>query len=335
MKYTIPNTMKALLQQEAGGKLMLKEVPVPQPQKGEVLVKMSHSPINPSDLSFLQGTYISKPNYPVIPGLEGSGTVVASGAGVLSQLRLGKRVTCSSTEGHGGTWAEYMVTSAMRVIPVSKEITMKEASMLIVNPMTALAFLSIAKTYKQKAIVNNAASSALGKMLIKLCQRENLALISVVRNEKHVQRLKELGAKYVLNSTNADFEQKLKQLMHDLDARLIFDAVAGLETERLLRAAPEGAKLILYANLSEQKVNIDSRVLVQSGKSIEGFYLGGWAAQRNLFQTLRAAKQAQRLIATDLSSNINRTFKLNEANEAVRLYKQAMSQGKVLFEMND
>ena len=107
--------MQSIRQYEPGAKLVIETIPIPQPGQGEVLVKMHASPVNPSDLTLLQGNYLAR-NYPFTPGLEGSGVVVKSGGGFLAGLRVGKKVACSPNPEGDGTWAEYMITSAMRTI---------------------------------------------------------------------------------------------------------------------------------------------------------------------------------------------------------------------------
>lgn len=325
--------MKAVMQDKADGKLFLAEVPVPKPAKGEVLIKMEASPMNPSDLSFLKGTYVNKPKYPVIPGIEGSGTVVSSGGGLLANMRLGKRVTCSSSEGHGGTWAEYVVTSAMRVVPLNKNIDFEQGAMLIVNPLTALAFIDIAKQGKHKCIVNNAAASVLGRMLVKLCNSEGIELINIVRREEQVETLKGIGAKHILNSSTANYEIELKELAHQLNATLFFDAVGGDETSKYVENSPFGSKIVLYANLSSKNIEVAPRSLLQANKSIDGFYLGLWSKERSILQSLSASKRAQKLVQSDLESPIQKCFDLANAQEALDHYNANMSGGKVLLKM--
>ena len=327
--------MKAVRQEKAGGELIIVELPVPSPGKGEVLVKMAASPFNPSDLSLLKGANLHKPVYPITPGLEGSGIVVASGGGILANLRMGKRVTCSSSEGYGGTWAEYMVTSAMRVIPIRKTIPIDQGAMLIVNPMTALAFMNIAKEGKHKAIVNNAAASVLGKMLIKLSLKSNLPLINIVRRNEQVEMLKKIGAKYVLNAEDEAFEVSLKELTHQLNATLLLDAVGGAQTAKLVNAAPYGSTVIVYSNMSDEPFSIEPRTLIQADKSIKSFFLGGWAAKRSIPQTLKAARNVQALASAELNSKIRKKYPLEKAAEALNYYLNNMTGGKILLIMDD
>jgi NADPH:quinone reductase-like Zn-dependent oxidoreductase len=327
---SIPRKMKAALQREASGDLFIEEVNVPIPGPGEVLVQMEYTPINPSDLSFLQGTYAEKPSYPVIPGIEGSGIVVATGSGILPKLRMGKRVSCTSTKGNGGAWAEYMLTSAMHVIPIGK-LDFEQAAMLIVNPLTALSFIDIAKANKHKAIVNNAAAGALGKMINRLAQTAGIPCINIVRNKEQFDTLKSEGVEYILLNSDEGFILNYQELSTKLSASLILDPVGGNLSGELLRHAPKNSILMLYANLSESPISIDSRVLVQEDKQIQGFYLANYNSKKNLLKALSDTKRVQKLIGNELKTDIQKKFPLENINEALELYKKQMSIGKVLL----
>jgi len=296
-------------------------------------VKMEFSPVNPSDLSFLQGSYAEKPSYPAIPGIEGSGTVVASGGGFIANLRRGKRVTCTSTHGKGGSWSEYMVTSAMNIIPIKSSISFKEAASLIVNPMTALAFIDIAKKGKHKTIFNNAAGGALGKMLVRLAKKNNIKLINSVRSVTQVEALIATGAKYILDSSQANYKNKLQSMMEDLKPTLIFDAVGGQQTADLVEFAPENSIIMPYANLSEEESKFDPRTLLQKDKKIIGFFLGNYTSNQNILKVLKSTKIAQKLIFNELKTETHTIFTADAANKAVTTYRENMSQGKVLLKL--
>ena len=325
--------MWAVRQHQSSGELRYEEVDTPTPKAGEVLVKMEYTPINPSDLSFLQGTYAEKPIYPVIPGIEGSGTVVSVGGGILPKIRMGKRVSCTSTKGYGGSWAEYMLTSAMHVIPIGK-LEFKQASMLIVNPLTALSFIDIAKTNKHKAIINNAAFGALGKMISRLAINNNIPCINIVRKNQQLIELEKEGVSDVLCTSSPDFDKEYQELATKLSATLILDPVGGPSSSNLLKLAPNNSILMLYANLSETFISIDSRILVQEDKQIKGFYLANYSSKKNILKSLADTKKVQKLIAKELKSKIHHIFELKEINKALVLYRNNMSKGKVLLNCN-
>jgi NADPH:quinone reductase-like Zn-dependent oxidoreductase len=330
----IPKRMKAITQDAAGEILRITEIETPIPKDGEVLVRMEYASINPSDLSLLQGTFKNKPNYPITPGIEGSGTVVKAGKGLISKLRMGKRVSCTSTEGLGGSWAEYMLTSAMHVVPINKEIDFKQATSLIVNPLTAIAFIDIAKKKKVKSILNNAAAGALGKMLVSLAKNEDISLINIVRNQKQKNDLESIGANNVLNSLDDDYLQNLELLIKKLNTTIYFDAIGGSCTDNFINFSPESSTVYLYANLSEEKAIFNPRTLLQQNKTIEGFFLGNYSSNQSLFKTLGSIKKVQKLIHTDLKTEINEIFNIDDVNKAIKLYSDNMSRGKVLLRLN-
>jgi len=322
--------MKAVRQHEAGGDLVIESVPIPEPGPGEVLVRIQASSVNPSDLAVLRGNYMSRP-YPFTPGLEGSGLVVGSGGGLLSTLRNGKRVACSPNPGEDGTWAEYMKTSAMRVVPLPGSVAYEQGAMMLVNPMTALIFVDMGIKGKHPAMVNNAAASALGRMLIRLCQNHSIPLINIVRKTEQVSELKEMGASYVLNSSDDNFEYELNKLAGDLKANLFLDAVTGEHSSILLRAAPRGSTLVAYARLSGDPMHIDPGILIKEDKRVVGFQLANWLSTKSIVFKLRFMGRVKKQLQSSLSTRIHRTMTLDRTHEAVDLYRQNMSAGKVIL----
>ena len=117
--------------------LHVRDVPAPAPGRGQVLVRMIASPVNPSDLLYVAGGYGLKPKLPATPGFEGVGVVEASGGGVLGWLRKGKRVAVINDV--RGNWAEWTVAKARQVVPVPRDIPDEQAATFFVNPATAVA----------------------------------------------------------------------------------------------------------------------------------------------------------------------------------------------------
>jgi len=329
-KIPLPGKMLATRQKVAGGPLSIEEVDVPLPKKGEVLVKMDSSPINPSDLALLAGGYLER-NYPFTPGLEGSGTVVRSGGGILARLRKGKKVACSPNSGADGSWAEYMVTSAMHCAPLPRDISLEQGSMMLVNPMTVMAFILMAREGSHQAMVNNAAASSLGKMLIRMCQLKSIPLINIVRKEEQIEELKQVGATYVLNSSSSTFESDLKQLAGQLEATLFLDAVTGSQSSLLLRAAPAGSRLVAYARLSGEAITADPGNLMRENKEILGFQLGNWLQKKSLPFKLKFISQVKKHLDKELTSHIRLTTPLAKVEEALADYRQNMSGGKIIL----
>jgi len=327
----IPKTMRALELAAYDGNLRVVEKPVPQPGPGQVLVKIAAAPVNPSDLKFIAGGYGLKKPLPVVPGLEGSGTVVATGSGLLAKFSAGKRVGCMASETGGGTWAEYLVTDARRCIPLRKDVTLEQGAMMVVNPWTAWALLDTARRAGHRAAVHTAAAGALGRMLLRLGRRENFPIIHIVRRTEQETLLREMGASLVLNSGAPDFDARLKESCEMHGATVAFDAVAGEMTGRVLAAMPQGSTAIVYGSLSDGAVTVRPGQFIYEGKYVEGFWLSKWVARKGLVGRAKMAFGLQKRLATDFQTEVRARVPLQGAVEAIRQYQHEMTGGKVLI----
>jgi NADPH:quinone reductase len=313
--------------------LAVTEIAVPRPGPGEVLVRIHASPINPSDLLFIRGLYGFKKALPAIPGFEGSGTVVAAGSGILPKLLRGRRVACTAADANvaSGTWAEYMVTSARLCVPLQSRVDMEQGATMLVNPLMAWALIDEARRGRHRGVVQTAAASALGKMVIRLARRFSIPVINVVRRAEQVRLLQEMGAEHVLDSSVPEFDTRLREQCHRLDASIGFDAIAGDMSERILRAQPKGSRLIVYGELSHAPVQIEATPLIFERKSVEGLYLSDWMRGRNLLSQVRVAAQVQKLLASDLKTEIQARYPLKDVSRALEHYAARMTAGKVLL----
>jgi NADPH2:quinone reductase len=335
MGNSLPSTMKAIQLDKPNGTLTVQEVPVPRPKKGLVLIQMAASPINPTDLNSLTGAKLyGERNYPFTPGVEGSGTVVAAGEGVLPRFLLGKRVACVAPVPRNGTWAEYMLTSATRCVPLKKNVSLEQGAMLMVNPLSALAIFDIAKSGGHQAIVSTAAASALGGMILRLGKRFGIPIINTVRREAQMDLVRQRGGEFILNSRDPDFVQQLSETTHRLKATLFLDAVGGNLTQKLADAAPYKSTILLYANLSRKDCDIKTQTALHKHLKLEGFYLSNWSRENGFVKSIRQAYRAQSLVETDLYSPIAQYLPLEETPQAIQMYMSDMTAGKILLVAN-
>jgi len=324
--------MQAVVVEVDSGALQLQEIPVPQPGAGQVLIRMAAAPINPSDIGFTKGSYGPQKGTWIVPGFEGSGTVVDAGPGLLPHLLLCRRVACSTPS--GGTWAEYLVVSASYCFPLSKNLSFEVGSMLIVNPLSAVAFFEIAQRGKHKAIINHAAAGALGQMILRMGKSEHIPVIQIVRREAQVELLRSMGAEHILNSSDADFDEKLHRLSHQLKATLILDPVGGEHTIHLLNAAPSHSTALVYGSLSGIKNDTAPQILDNPPKHIEGFYMPDWLATKNIVQVLWSLRRVQHLAKKELRTTVRGRFPLTQVQEALSVYQANPTRGKVLLFSN-
>jgi NADPH2:quinone reductase len=192
--------MKSVVFEQTGAPasvLASREVDVPEPRAGEVLVRMLASPVNPSDLMFVRGQYTLQPTLPATPGFEGVGVVERASGGLRSRFMLGKKVCVLSR--NGGNWAEYNAVPATQVIPFSPlltgELSVEQAATFFVNPATA--FVMTRKVLNVPAgewLLQTAAGSVLGRMIVRLGKRSGFKTLCVVRRDEQVEELRSLGA---------------------------------------------------------------------------------------------------------------------------------------------
>ena len=330
----VPATMRAVelrSYEEGAGGLSVVEKPLPRPRHGEVLVRIAAAPANPSDLMFLTGLYGQRKRLPVVPGFEGSGVVVGSGGGFMSRFLKGRRVACAAPFDGDGTWAEYMVAPAAQCIPLRKSVDLEQAASMIVNPFTAWALVETARASGARGVVQTAAASALGRMVVRLARSRGLHLVNVVRRDEQVRLLEAEGAAHVLNSESEDFDERLKELCTRLGATVAFEAVAGELTGRVLRAMPKGGRAIVYGALSQDGCLVDPRSLIFEDKRVEGFWLSKWLLEMNPLSRLLVAGRVQKLLASELKTEVRARLPLERAAEGLRQYKHEMTGGKVIF----
>ena len=326
----MPDKMKALVLSEFGKPLILQQVAVPKPERGQILIKIDSSPINPSDNSFIRGMYQTKKVLPVIAGFEASGTVVASGSDLMSKRLLGKRVACLAPTDGNGTWAEYMVTGKNSAIPLKKDVDTEQGSMLLVNPLSVMAMVDIAKKGKHKAIANTAAASALGQMLNTVCLDKKISLVNIVRREDQVELLKSQGAKYVVNSSANDFKHELTDIFSRLGVSLAFDAIAGPMTFDLSEALPAESEIMIYGGLSELPAYIHPGKLIFERKKVSGFWLSEWITHQPVLKLLYIFHKIQKYISTSHRTKIRERVALVEVNDRLYHYLEHMTAGKIL-----
>ncbi|MCH7658850.1 MAG: zinc-binding dehydrogenase [Bacteroidetes bacterium] len=330
--FTLPDTMNALVLKAFNIPPEVMQMKVPVANNGEVLIKIDSSPVNPSDNSFLKGVYSTEKPLPVIPGFEASGTVVATGHDFMSKRLMGRKVSCFAPTDGNGTWAEFMVTKNRLVIPLKKNVSLEQGSMLLVNPISVIAMLDIAKKGKHKAIANTAAASALGQLMNHVCIDKNIPIINIVRREDQVELLKSQGAKYVVNSSSKSYNEDISKLFSDLKVTIAFDAIAGQSAYELMEALPNGGEVMVYGGLSEQPALANPGKLIFENKKLSGFWLSEWISRQSLPRMLRIFNKIQKMIAYEHQTTIQERVSLEHTVDGISKYLENMTAGKILVQ---
>ena len=147
------------------------------------MIKVEGSTINPSDFH----AFSAKEKYPVTVGIEGSGKVIKANGEAVQQW-VGKRVAFISVG--TGSWASYCTTPPFCVFEIDEDISLQSASSGIINPLTVLCMIERFKERKFKGMIHTAAASSLGRMVNRICQKEGIKLLNVVRRQEQAELLK-------------------------------------------------------------------------------------------------------------------------------------------------
>ena len=222
----------------------------PTPAEDEVLVKVEAAPINPSDLGLLisfaadldslsmagegeQAVTTAKVHPSLMPALtarldqsmqvgnEGGGVVIDAGAN--AKHLIGKTVGVAG----GAMYSQYRCVPASSCLVMDDGTTSSEAASSFVNPLTALAFVETMKLENHSALLNTAAASNLGQMLVKICRDDGIPLVNIVRKPEQVETLKNIGAEHICDTSNPDFMESLVNALVATGATLGFDATGG------------------------------------------------------------------------------------------------------------
>jgi NADPH:quinone reductase-like Zn-dependent oxidoreductase len=248
----------------SGGELELSlaKVDIPGPAPDEVLVRVEASPINPSDLGLLLGAadlstaktsdgprltasvppqlmraMAGRLDQSLTVGNEGAGTVVAAGSDPAAQALLGKTVA-----GIGGAmYAQYRTFKAADVLPLPPGASAADGASCFVNPLTALGMVETMRREGHTALIHTAAASNLGQMLQKICLKDGVALVNIVRSAEQAKILTDIGATHVLDSTAAGFVDALTDALAETGATLAFDAIGGGKLASQILGAMEAA----------------------------------------------------------------------------------------------
>ncbi|KAH9133724.1 hypothetical protein LEN26_007042 [Aphanomyces euteiches] len=337
MATAVPTKMRALFlvkkvasftQEDINSCFVVREVDVPQLKEGEALVKVECSPINPSNLSIITGSYNSAAQSPLPTtlGTEGSGTVVATNG---PAVKVGQRVGIFLQK---GIWAEYVVVNGAECVPLPDDVSFEGGCSIFVNPLTVVSFVEIALERGVKTIVHTAGASALGKMLVQHAKDRGVQVIAVVRRPEQVQALQAVGAEHIIDTSDAEWKGKFKELAKSLEATLAFDAVAGSLVGVLLANMPNGSEVQVYGGLSGQAVSgVSPLGFIFEDKKVSGFWLVKYLGKKDPAGKFAMIKQVVAGLNTSFKTTINKSYPLEQAVAAFHDYIANMSDNKIAF----
>jgi len=364
--------LRSLLKASGVLELSLATVAVTPPGPDEVVVRIEASPINPSGLGLLLGPadmstarVSGDAAHPVVTadvpaaamramtarldesmpvGNEGAGVVIAAGSSDRAQALLGKTVA-----GLGGAmYAQYRTLNVSACLLLPDDATPADGASCFVNPLTALSMVEVMRREGHKALVHTAAASNLGQMLNKICLKDGVALVNIVRSPEQTAILKAIGATHVCDSTSPTFMNDLIEALVATGATLAFDALGGGKLAGQILTAMEIAANRTAAEYSRYGSTVHKQVYMYGGLDTRptefnrsfgmAWGIGGWLLTPFLIkigaaegQKLRARVAAE--LKTTFASHYTQEISLAEAlnPEIIAAYNRRATGEKYLI----
>ena len=338
--------MFSTLTAEGELRLELKEQTMPIPGENEVLIRIEATPINPSDHGVMFGwasmasasssgsgadTVLSAPvseqgmavmkariGQSLAVGNEGAGTVVATGTSELAKSLDGKVVAAMG----GGMYGQYRCVDASVCLPLLEGHIAKDGASSFVNPLTALCMIETMNLEGHTALVHTAAASNLGQMLNRICLDGGVDLVNIVRKDEQETLLREMGAKYVVNSSKDTFMADLTDAIHATGATLAFDATGGGTLASTILSAMEAAAArtpgaySIYGSVKHKQVYLYGGLDTSPTTLNRGYGMawgvGGWLLPNFL---ARVGQEVATRLRTRVATEMKTTFASHYTNE--------------------
>jgi NADPH:quinone reductase len=313
--------------------LVVEEQPLPEPGEGEARVRILASPVNPSDLLYIRGHYSGvEAHFPARVGFEGVGIVDALGPHT-ERPAPGQRVVVMNSA--GGNWAEYAVVPAQDLIPAPDGIPDEQVASFLINPASAILMVRhVLAVPRGEWLLQSAAGSELGRMIIRLAKHDGIRTVNVVRRHESVAELERLGADAVVVSTDGPIDEQVRGIVGPQGVKYAIDPVVGETGTQMYKALGEDGRMLVYGSLTHEPILVgdDPRYILSGRRILEVYWLGYWlprldeTAQRQLVQDI-----ADLIHDGILETSPGRKYSLDEIDAAVAQAESTGRQGKVFL----
>ncbi|EOA86905.1 uncharacterized protein SETTUDRAFT_89567 [Exserohilum turcica Et28A] len=328
---SLPKTMKAVYIEKTGGTevLQYKDVPVPEPKEGEVLVKNEFIGINYIDTYFRSGVY-KAPSYPYILGREGAGTIAAPGPNVPSDLKPGARVAYMASS----AYAEYVAVPTTYTVPLPDSISAKVAAASLLQALTAVTLIREAyPVQKGDWILVTAAAGGVGLWLCQLLKAVGARVIATASTEEKRNLAKENGAEVLLEYHEDDrgvFVKKVLEITGGEGVHAVFDSVGKATFDSSLAVVRRKGTMCSFGNASGPVEGFALARLSAKNIKLVRPTLFNYLATRE--EALAAANELWNFIEKDgLNVKIHDVYDLSDVVRATQDIESRKTTGKLLL----
>ena len=300
------------------------------PAADEVVFDVLAFPINPADMGFCRGSYRLRPPLPATPGAECVGRATAVGASV-KHVKTGDLVINLQRE----NWTQQRKVKGEDAIPLPAGIDLRQAAMVRINPPTAHLLLSDFVDLKGGDwVIQNAANSAVGRLLIVLAHQRGLRTVNVVRRAELAAELEQLGADLVLVDGD-DLAERVARETGSAPIKLGVEAIGGAATGRIVECVASDGTVVHYGSMSGENPNVGRTNFIYRGVKLTGFMLGRFLAKRSA-EKIRAiyADLGEQVKAGKLYAPVDTIYPIDKIKDALAHADKGGRNGKILVSPN-
>ena len=308
--------------------LSLGDRAVPEPGAGEVRVRMTMSPIHNHDIAIVRGVYGFKPPLPAVPGTEAVGVVDALAPGV-DGFTVGQRVTLG---GGSGTWAEYFLAPAARLVPVPDALADELACQLVSMPLSAMVLLEDLQVQPGQWMIQNAANGAVGKTVAMLAAGRGIKVVSLVRRDAAIDELAELGITDVVSTEQDRWRDRVGELTGDDPIVCAVDSIGGPAADDILSVVAEKGLLVSFGAMVGRSLEIGVDNLLFKQATVRGFWLAKRMEEISADDTARMIGELMHLaLSGALRLPVEAEYDLADAAAAIAASAKPGRRGKIVL----
>ena len=322
--------MKAAVVDQPGGldTILIREVDIPQPGPGQVLIKVSYCGCNWAATQMREGIYPHKTTYPLILGMEVAGEVVDVGPNV-SHPQPGQRITAMV---EGGGYANFCVASAGLATVVPEGLPMASAAAYPVQGLTAYHMLyTVGRISDGDTVLVHASGGGVGLFVTQLAVRAGATVIGTVGTSGKEEKPLAYGATQVINLKEGNFAEQVLDLTQGKGVDLAIDSLGATTLDKTFSAVRMLGHLINIGEAEGQPIeNIRQRCLVRS-QTFTRFHLGHVMEIPSLWKDGNDFV-LDALIAGWLDPTIVEIFPLEQARQMHERIEDRSNSGKLLLQ---
>ena len=310
--------MRAIVVAQQGGPevMQLQDVPEPQPNPGDVVVRVEAAALNFADAMMAMGAYPGGPQPPYTAGLEYAGTIEGS-----------QRRVMGFAAG-GGAFAERVAAHPAMLLDIPANWSAAEGAAFPVNFLTAYFAYYMADVKPGDRVLIHAVAGGVGTAAVQLGKIFEADMWGTSSSNEKLERARALGLQHPINYTDSDYEQVIREQTKGKGVNVVFEMLGGEHTVKSARCLSHLGQMVVYGSATGKLPTFDFLTLFSKNASVHNLWLSPMAAERELMQ-MAIADLFQWAAEGRIKPEVGHTLPLAQAADGVRLLLERKNYGKV------